>query len=250
MELYSKLARLYIPGDLKSGAVLTLAADQSHYLKAVLRKEEGDLIRIFNPASGEWQARLTAFSKKASTAEIVERLRPPADMEQKVHLVFAPIKKQRLDILIEKSVELGVTHLHPVYTERTQNRALKQDRLNAQVIEAAEQCERMTVPQVEAPKILKAFLRDWPKEKKVFWALEQPGLSPLTDQQDCPEWAFLIGPEGGFSKDEVNLLNGYENFIPITLGSRILRAETACFLCLSHVQLLSIKGPKTKNGIS
>lgn len=239
MELYSKLARLYIPAKLEAGASISLGADQAHYLRGVLRKAEGDLVRVFNPEDGEWEACLKAEGKKGAQVALRSRLRPPAAPEAPVHLIFAPIRKQRMDFLIEKAAELGVTHLHPVITQRTQNRHTGAERLAAQIAEASEQCERMSIPVLEEPLDLPAFLRAWPRDRQVLWCLEQPGLQALSASRtdDWGHAAFLIGPEGGFTEEEITMLKGYENFIPVSLGQRLLRAETACLLCLSHVQL-------------
>jgi 16S rRNA (uracil1498-N3)-methyltransferase len=240
MELYSKLARLYMPDRLEAGQEIALPAEQAHYLKNVLRKNERDSLRIFNAKDGEWEAALTMLGKKNAAAILQKLLRPPPPQENPVHLFFALIKKQRLEMMIEKAVELGVTDLHPVYTERTQQRHINVERLNAQVVEAAEQCERMTVPILHAPQTLMHMVENWPRDKSIYWCLEQPGLKPISVIKNSAEWAFLIGPEGGFSPQEIEMIKKYENFMPVTLGERVLRAETACFLCLSHVQLQNI----------
>ncbi len=240
MELYGKLSRLYISADLKSGAGLALDDKQAHYLRNVLRKETGDTVRLFNGRDGEWLAELKEVSKKGVLAVAKEQIRPQPSHARTIHLLFAPLKKDRMDFLIEKSVELGVTHFHPVITARTADaRTLNHDRLTAQVIEAAEQCERMDVPVLLPDLPLKQKLAGW-KDGAIHWAYERSDAAPLTASDDQTA-AFLIGPAGGFDDNEVNILSSHESVKPISLGETIYRAETASLLCLASLQIKSQK---------
>ena len=232
-ERYGALARLYIPEKLNKGGVYGLAPEQAHYLRNVLRKNTNDTLRVFHPESGEFLARLVALDKKGAQIRLEETLRPPERVHRRVGLLFAPIKKARLEMLIEKAVELGVTDLIPVITRRTENRTFKPERLQAQVIEAAEQCERMTIPALHPARGLDDTLRSWDKNSPVFWARERATALPLAETVLQGDVFFLIGPEGGFDDAENALLEQFSFIQPITLGPAVLRAETASFVCLS-----------------
>lgn len=198
----------------------------------MLRAGSGERVRVFNGREGEWLAEIAALDKKRGGVRLIERIaaQPPAG--PRVMLLFAPIRKQRLDMLIEKAVELGVTDLFPVLTARTENRALKPERISAQIIEAAEQCERLDLPVLHPARGLDEAVRSW-DGPKIFACVERkglPGLASLPGGADC---AFLIGPEGGFDAREVEFLCGSPKVVPVGLGDTILRAETAAFYCLS-----------------
>ena len=225
-----------IDEDFKNGLPLTLAPTHCHYLKTVLRRQEGDFIRVFNGIDGEYTAEITTLGKKTGTTTLVEKLKDQPTAAPHVHLLFAPIKKARLEILIEKAVELGVTDLHPVLTMRTENRKLNIERLRAQIIEAAEQCERLDIPQFHAIQKLETVITKWDKTSEIFWANERGENTPL-NRCRAQNYAFLIGPEGGFTNEEAEMLYKVTNITPISLGKRIYRAETAAMLCLSHATL-------------
>lgn len=205
---------------------------QSHYLKNVLRRTEGDQVRLFNAADGEWLAAIRFQGKKALAAELSENIRLATQDSRELHLFFSPIKKERNDLLIEKAVELGVTHFHPVLFQRTIVRDVKEERILAQMIEAAEQCERLDIPHLLPLLDLKKSLAKWEEAAPLFAAIERVEASPLT-QQSLPKAGFLIGPEGGITADEIDDLKAKAFIRPVSLGSRILRAETAAFYGLS-----------------
>jgi len=231
-ELYGSLSRLFTPSDLNAGAEIALPENHAHYLRNVLRKNTGDTIRLFNGRDGEWVAEITALSKKSAAAKPLKKLRDQPPAPPAVHLIFAPIKKARLDFLIEKAVELGVTHLHPVITARTENRNLNQERLNAQIVEAAEQCERMDIPVCFDSTPLDKKVAAWNAAPEILWCYERSDAAAL-GSFPLKSPTFLIGPEGGFDDREIRYLSQQAFIRSISLGPAILRAETAALYCLS-----------------
>lgn len=232
MKDFEKLPRLYINAPFEKDKPLSLSPTHAHYLRTVLRRQDGDSIRIFNGHDGEWLASLNALSKKSGTATLTKNLKPQPKESRQTHLFFAPIKKSRLDILIEKSVELSVTDFHPVLTARTENRKLNEERIQAQIIEAAEQCERLTIPAFHPMKPLSKI-----QHAGLFACLERQNAKFLGEIKLPANAAFLIGPEGGFTDEEMDMLNANKTITPISLGASIYRAETACLLCLAHAAL-------------
>lgn len=220
-------------GDLLIGPQFSLPENQSHQLKNVLRLRPGDSLRVFNGRDGEYLGSLQSFDRKEAQIKLTEQIHAQPLPPQPVHLFFAPIKRHRMDMLIEKSVELGVTDLHPVLTARTENRRLNEEKIQAQIIEAAEQCERLDLPRLHGISSLAKIVTDWEKDFPLLWANER-GNNPLLKTLPGPHRAFLIGPEGGFSEDEVAYLSKQPFIRAVSLGNRILRAETAAFYCLSH----------------
>lgn len=236
------LPRLYVSAVLSTGESISLDQNQAHYLRNVLRRSEGDEIRLFNGHDGEWRAELTELAKKRASVECKERLREQIGLKRPVHLYFAPIaKKERLSFLIEKSVELGVTALHPVITERTEARKIHMGRLRSQIIEAAEQCERLDLPIISDARALPAILAEWSPQISLFAALERmsgeaPDLKEIHDKISAgQEIAVLIGPEGGFSAAETVLIEATKGVQVVSLGPIILRAETAALKALSFL---------------
>lgn len=230
--------RLYVTEDLAAGRRVALAPEQVHYLLNVLRLGDGDSVRLFNGRDGEWRAALRPAGRKRAEAEAVERLRPQ-DALPDVWLLFAPIKGARLDAIAEKATELGAARLCPVWTRRTVVTRINQDRLRAQMIEAAEQCERLQIPALAAPQDLDKLLSAWPPDRSLFFADEAgdapPALRAFANEKAAPA-AILIGPEGGFDASERALIRRLPQARPITLGPRILRADTAVFAALSLYQ--------------
>lgn len=231
MELYGNLSRLYTLSDLARGADIALPADQVHYLRNVLRKNPGDSIRLFNGRDGEWRADITGLGKKSGAARTAQQLKPQPPARQKIHLLFAPIKKNRLDILVEKAVELGATDLHPAITNRTEIRSLNENRLRAQIVEAAEQCERMDVPVLHACIPLKQKIQGWDASQTIYWCRERFNAPHISGIPAGPA-AFLTGPEGGFDDSEIVFLQNFAFLQPVSLGTAVYRAETAALICL------------------
>jgi 16S rRNA (uracil1498-N3)-methyltransferase len=232
MDDFIKLPRLYVDRELRVGQALALSAPQAHYLRNVLRRSAGDNIRLFNGRDGEWAAALEMPDKKLVAARPAKKLKEQPSDKTETHLLFAPLKKDALDVLIEKAVELGVTHLHPVLTQNTEARRLNEVRLRAQIIEAAEQCERLTLPVLAAPEDLSKKLAGWDQNTPLYACLERAGAEKLAGPF-LPKAAFLIGPEGGFTAAEKQKIAALPYVISADLGAAILRAETAALFCLS-----------------
>lgn len=233
-EALYKFPRLYVAASLGPGDTATLADTQAHYLKTVLRRNDGDHIRLFNGQDGEWLASLAFTGKRGVTAALIKQTRPQPPRNRRVHLLFSPLKKDRLDTLIEKAVELDATDLHPVITERTEVRALNEGRIHSQIIEAAEQCERLDLPELHAIEPMEKLLARW-LGCPVFVGLERSDAKTLNDGivplGDC---AALIGPAGGWSDKERESFSHMHGIVPVSLGANILRSETAAAVMLTR----------------
>jgi 16S rRNA (uracil1498-N3)-methyltransferase len=229
----SSLPRLFEGEPLSDSAVLTLDGGAANYLGNVLRLGRGDQVKLFDDLTGEWLAEIVDAGKKRVTLRATRHLREREPVPD-LWLVFAPIKKGRIDWLMEKATELGAARLLPVVTQRTIVDKLNLDRLRAHAVEAAEQCERTALPVLEEPVKLPALLRGWPAERTLFFADENGG-APLADAAVALTGpaAILIGPEGGFTSDEAAAIRALPQARPVSLGPRILRAETAAVAALS-----------------
>lgn len=226
------LPRLYWPENLTSEAEIALPQDRAHYLGTVLRKTAGDSVRLFNAQAGEWRGEIASVTKRHATVVVREQLRP-SESTDRITLLFAPIKKHRMAFLIEKAVELGATSLQPVITARTQMSRFNADKAHAQAIEAAEQCERLDVPEVREAVPLLDLLAAW-VDVPILFADETGAENKVSPTAD--PIALLVGPEGGFTDRERDVLNAMGCVTPVTLGPRILRAETAALVMLTQVQ--------------
>ncbi|GLQ52942.1 16S rRNA (uracil(1498)-N(3))-methyltransferase [Devosia nitrariae] len=240
---HASLPRLYVEADLAAGAALTLGKDQSLYLAAVLRKTVGDEVVLFNGRDGAWLARLTGDAKKAVDLELVEFIAPqtpPSDL----WYGFAPLKTERLDYVVQKATEMGAGIIQPVLTRFTQVSRLKHERLVANAIEAAEQCEVLSVPQVRPETTLERLIAGWTGEhggRRLILADEaEASASPVHAIKALAGQpvGLLIGPEGGFSPEERTLLHAQPYVVPVSLGPRILRADTASVAALAIVQAI------------
>lgn len=240
MNTSSVLTRIYCDADLGAGWTVALGPGPAHKLRTVLRAKPGDDILVFNGRDGEWRTRLNDIGKTKVLAECREQARPQHD-EPGPWLAFAPLKKDRMDHLVEKAVEMGVERLIPVITRRTENRRVKLERLTQQIIDAAEQCERLTLPALGAPVELKNLPAMWPHERVLLVAAERRHAHPLPYVLGGEHHALglLVGPEGGFEPNELDWLLDLPISKPVNLGPRILRAESAAIAGLSVIQALS-----------
>ncbi|WP_445192092.1 16S rRNA (uracil(1498)-N(3))-methyltransferase [Sphingomonas sp. Tas61C01] len=224
--------RLYVATGLAPGPV-TVDGPQAHYLAQVMRMKPGDPLKLFDDLTGEWLAVATEVGKRSVTLDVTTLLgarEPVPDL----WLCAAPLKKGRIDWLVEKACELGVDRLKPVLTRRTVVDRLNLDRLRAHAIEAAEQCARTALPTIEEPVKLAALLRDWPGDRALFFADETGGDPALDAMRARPgPAAILIGPEGGFDEDERSAIRALPQAVGIGLGPRILRADTAAAAAVS-----------------
>lgn len=231
--------RLFVEDDLFPGARVTLGRDDSHYLLNVMRQTSGDEVSLFNGRDGEWMALIGKTGGKKATLEVADHLRTQCP-EPDLWLAFAPIKKARLDFIAQKATELGVSKLIPVKTERTIVTRIKTERLVANAKEAAEQCERLAVPEVEDFLSLKKFMASWPKNRKLLFCDEDKSgvlinkaLKKADTKPARHPWGILIGPEGGFTDAERKLVRSHPNVVVAALGPRVLRADTAMLSALS-----------------
>ncbi|PCJ97857.1 MAG: RNA methyltransferase [Zetaproteobacteria bacterium] len=236
-----KYPRLYINVPFSQNIEISLDVSHVHYLKNVLRKNVNDVLRVFNGHDGEWLASINMLAKKDGSAILTKQIKQQRAISAPVALFFSPIKKQRMDFLIEKAVELGVDDLYPILMNRTENRKLNEDRMRAQIIEAAEQCERLDVPILHPVQKLSDLMRighDLFQKRPLLVCLERNEDSIALSSCLYEEGAnFLIGPEGGFDVQEVAALKGAENMVFVDLGRTILRAETAAIVCLSYARM-------------
>lgn len=233
MNDITKSPRLFVEPALNAGAELAIEGPAHHYLKNVLRIGAGAKIRLFNGRDGEFAATVQSTDKKAVHVALDKQLRAQKKPEREIHLLFAPIKKERMDFLIEKAVELGATHIHPVLTQNTDVRKINEDRLAAQMIEAAEQCERLDIPTLSPAKDLFAALATWNKNILMLAALERFDAQPLTKRILPGNVAVLIGPSGGFTREEMEKISALSFIQPVSLGENILRSETAAAAALA-----------------
>ena len=227
------LPRLYVPDALAADVRIDLPREQAHYLTNVIRKSVGDSVRVFNGAGGEWRAEIEAIAKKSAQLVVSEQLRPPQTALD-VTLLFAPVRKHRTAFIIEKGTELGVRTFQPVLTSRTQFPRLNIEKARLQAIEAAEQTERLDIPDVREVKPLLDVLAAW-DDTPILFADEagDAGDARAVCTKLTAPLAILVGPEGGFTEAERKDLRALSNVHPMTLGPRILRADTAAIALLS-----------------
>ena len=221
--------RIWVCVDLVLGKRIELLPEQAHYLNNVMRCEKDCSIKCFNNNSGEFWCKLIELSKNKAVIEPFEKIRD-CENESDIWVLFSPLKKDKTDFVIEKAVELGANRIVPVLTERTNVKHIKIERYTAQAIEAAEQCERLSVPEIGKPINLRELLNKWDEKRVVYFADErrkgENAVDVFNKTLNCPS-AILIGPEGGFSDSEANFINQHKFVKNINLGKRILRAETA-----------------------
>ncbi|MDE2228005.1 MAG: 16S rRNA (uracil(1498)-N(3))-methyltransferase [Alphaproteobacteria bacterium] len=237
---YRRMTRIFVESDLAPGASVQVTAGQAHYLLSVMRMKRGDALAIFNGRDGEFDARIAEAGLRVCTLELVARRRPQRG-EGDLWLCFAPVKRARIDFLVEKATELGVSELRPVVTARTVVSRLNLGRLRANMIEAAEQSERLTVPVLRAPMKLAALLDDWGSGRRLVFCDETGQSPPIAEAlKDVAGAAggVLIGPEGGFADSELDLLRRLPFVCAVGLGPRVLRADTAALAALAVVQAM------------
>jgi 16S rRNA (uracil1498-N3)-methyltransferase len=225
------LPRLFVETPLGAGARVELDAAQANYLGNVMRLKQGDRLLVFDGASGEWLAEVAEAAKRWMTLSIVEPTRPQESVPD-LWLAFAPVKKGRVDWLVEKAVELGVARLVPVVTQRTVVDKLNLDRMRAHIVEAAEQCGRTALVDIEEPVKLGAFLKDRDPARVLYFA-DETGGEPATQAFKPGPSLILTGPEGGFTPEEAAAIRAASNTQAISLGPRILRAETAALAAVA-----------------
>jgi len=245
------IPRLYVAEHLQKGARFQADERATHYLVNVLRRGSGDPLLLFNGSDGEYRGRIAEAAKRRLVLEAVELTRPQ-ESEPDLWLCFAPLKKDAVDFLVEKGTELGVSRFQPVLTAHSASNRINQSRLSAVAIEAAEQSERLTVPEVLEPISLESLRTGWPKDRRLLICAEAGDAAPIaqalsgltSDVSSSHRFAVLIGPEGGFQDDELDRLKKLPFVTAVGLGPRILRAETAALAALAAFQAILGDGAK------
>ncbi|MEO7054045.1 MAG: 16S rRNA (uracil(1498)-N(3))-methyltransferase [Rhizomicrobium sp.] len=236
------LTRLFVTMALEPGAAIMLGEGQTHYLLHVLRAGVGDRVLLFNGRDGEWQGMIATAGKRGIMLTLLSRTAPQVGVPD-LWLVFAPVKKTPSDYLAQKATELGVAKLQPVFTRRTIVTRLNEERLLANAVEAAEQSGRLTVPEIGAAMTLEKMMAAWPRDRSLYFCDEGGDALPLADSvRKAGEGAaaILTGPEGGFDPVEREALRALPFVTPVSLGPRILRADTAALAAVTIWQ--SVKG--------
>lgn len=225
--------RLFLEHPLAVAQTIPLTRDQAHYLFAVMRLVPGDHILVFDGRTGEWLAEVSQAGKRSGTLICLSQTRSlhtPPDL----WLLFAPVKKARTDFIVEKAAEMGAARICPVLTDFTNAERVRRDRLQAHAVEAAEQCGGTFVPEVAELAKLDATLDAWPETRRLMFCDEALVGQPAPLDGEGPEpWAILIGPEGGFSDGERTRLTGMPQAVSVSLGPRILRADTAAVAAMA-----------------
>ncbi|MBB3592374.1 16S rRNA (uracil1498-N3)-methyltransferase [Rhizobium sp. BK529] len=238
MRANFRMQRVFIDAPLSEGATVEANPDQFNYLANVLRMEEGTEILLFNGRDGEWKAGLSFPTRKRILLTAIEKTRPqpaPSDL----HYLFAPLKIGRMDYLVQKAVEMGAGLLQPVMTQHVQGKITNLDKIRANVVEAAEQCGILGIPDVAEPVKLADLLDHWPADRRIIYCDEgDAGQNPLPILSKVTErrLALLVGPEGGFSEEERTRLRSLDFVTAIPLGPRILRADTAAVAAMAVMQ--------------
>lgn len=228
--------RLYLVEGLRETAEIELGENQSHYLAHVLRMSLGARVLLFNGRDGEWAASIISIKKRSVTLSVLEQTRPQVNGRD-IDYLFAPLKRSRLDYMVQKATEMGVRRLRPVMTERTLAERVRIERMQANVIEAAEQCGILEVPTVMEPAPLTSVIDAWDDKRPLIFCDEAASGDPLATLRDVSPGsiAVIVGPEGGFSPRERDGLLARKYVVPISLGPRIMRADTAAVAVLALV---------------
>lgn len=233
--------RLFVSDGLAAGGAAPLSSGQAHYLKNVMRLSPGDPVTLFNGRDGEWQGQIADLRRSAGSVTLNYQRRPQA-VEPDIWLLFAPIKRAPLDFMVQKAVELGASRLWPVMTRHTDVNRVNIERIQSTAMEAAEQCERLTMPTVSNPTALPDALSGWPEDRRLLVCAETGATRPITAVleelkpgagEKSPKMAVLVGPEGGFEASELDAIRNLPFVTPTGLGPRVLRAETAALAALA-----------------
>lgn len=236
--------RLYVEARLSAGAAVEIDGDRAHYLRDVLRLKSDAPLRLFNGRDGEWRAAIGKLTKSGAELTVAAQTRPQGAAPD-LWLAFAATKRASIDLIAEKATELGIARLQPVLTQNTHVDRVNIDRLRAIAVEAAEQCERLDVPEVRPPIAFARLLGEWPENRRIAACLEAGAAKPIAealsayagDTTPLP-WGILIGPEGGWAPAELDAIGKSPICIPVGLGPRILRAETAALAAIACWQAI------------
>ncbi|WP_457091716.1 16S rRNA (uracil(1498)-N(3))-methyltransferase [Microvirga sp. P5_D2] len=232
--------RLFLDAPLHNGARIPLDRGQANYLLNVLRLKAGEAVLVFNGRDGEWRAEVAVEGRKAADLVCMEQVRAQGAAPDLIY-AFAPLKHARLDYMVQKAVEMGAGVLQPVLTRRTQSTRVNLERMRSNAIEAAEQCGILTIPEIREEENLERFIAGLDKDRTLIFCDEDAPVSNPVDAlaklgNKEPSLAVVVGPEGGFTDQERALVAAHENCIRVSLGPRILRADTAAVAALALVQ--------------
>ncbi len=235
--------RIFVNKSISLNLMIYIKDKQHHFLKNVLRVKIGDNINIFDGLSGEWQTEVISINRNNTVLKVIKNVRQ-MNKSKDVWLIFSPIKQHRMYISIQKATELGVSRIIPCITEFTNIKISNLKNLQDNAIESAEQSERLDIPKIEKQIPLESILLNWPKERNILYCNERirnnenifAKLSNLPRQND--KWAALVGPEGGFSDKENDLLSSNDNVVPVSLGDKVLRSDTAITVSLFCIMQL------------
>ena len=233
--------RIFVNKSISSNLIIYIKDKQHHFLKNVLRIKVSDEINILDGITGEWKSTVMSINRENTVlrvTNIINKLKKSND----IWLVFSPIKQHRMSLAIQKATELGVSKIIPCITEFTNIRKINAHNLHDNAIEAAEQSERLDIPQIEKQVDLTTLLSNWPEDRKLIYCDEKIKekrsiidlLTPVKDDEN--KWAVLIGPEGGFSDSEQELITKSKNVLSVSLGDRLLRSDTAITVSLFCIQ--------------
>jgi 16S rRNA (uracil1498-N3)-methyltransferase len=230
------MIRLYVQESHQINTPIKLDEDHFHHVIRVLRKREGDLVHIFNEKAGEWLAQISLVSKKDCLVKPLTLIRPPEE-PQNIWLAFGILKNEGLSFLLEKATELGVTHFQPLITAHSQRDQINPVKALRIMRDGIQQCERLDIPHLLSPLALDKFLGHLPQNVNWFCPLERKAEGLRLSQIEFPknDVGFIVGPEGGFSEGEFKMFNAQQKVHRISLGKRILRAETAALACLAQI---------------
>jgi 16S rRNA (uracil1498-N3)-methyltransferase len=235
--------RLFIEKEISQNLMIYIKEKQHHFLKNVLRIKLNDVINVFDGITGEWRSQVISISKDKTALKIEKKIRE-FETQPDIWLIFAPIKLFRLNIIIQKAVELGVSKFVPCKTEFSNFDKLNYTNLELNAIEAAQQCERIDIPKIEKIINLDAIIKELPNDRAIVFCDESDTNLPSIYEKvrlnlnNYSKWSVIIGPEGGFSNEERDLIKKQKNVLRVTLGSRILRSDTAAISSLFCIQSL------------
>ena len=235
LSIEVNVIRLYVETPLFLAQELLLSEPQSHYLQKVMRLKKGSSLHLFNGKDGEWHAEVIDLLKKVTKLKVISQIKQQKP-ESDLWLLYSPLKPKRQEFLIEKATELGVSCLWPIHCGRTSIPKVNLEKMKAHVIEAAEQCERLTLPEIKPLTPLSKVLKEWPSNRTLIFGdetLSSPSIATLSPKGPC---AFFVGPEGGFTEQELSALKTQGR--GVTLNLHILRAETAALVGISCLQLI------------
>ena len=232
--------RLYISKTISSNLIIHIKSKQHHFLKNVLRVKIGDNINLFDNATGEWISKVITVNRNNTVLQVLKNIKKMISLND-VWLLFSPIKQSRMNLSIQKATELGVTKIIPCITEYSNVRKINIKSLFDNAVEAAEQSERLDIPQIEKQVDLKYLLSSWPKDRQILYCNEKENsnkifLKEIDKLKKYKKWAVLVGPEGGFSPEENELILHNKNVISVSLGARVLRSDTATTVSLFCIQ--------------